>query len=397
MRNMFVIALKIEFCYAIAPPDEPSGGRMKRLITQKISLDRAHIAVTAAVLALACSYLLGSGLDWNQIETSGPEPAAIAAPPAVPGEPPAVLASVGGVPEVALKPALPAAAEAPDPGWNELVRRLASQAIGYDGRAAIYLKDLQKGRVWAYHADDLFPSASLIKLPIMFAIFNKITHGDLSLQTRLRLERRDRVGGSGSLKWYHEGSQFTVRQLLEKMIDESDNTATRMLINEVGLSYLQQQFPRMGLLYTEIYPEGMSLRSSGVTYENYTTAREMASLLDKVYHGEAVDNYSSQLMMDILKRQHSKSRIAKFLPRGWEIAHKTGLLRRACHDSAVVFSPHGDYILVVLTGQNRNYHAAKDFIADLGRTTFRFFDKDPSFYARAAEYRTARRRPAPRA
>lgn len=367
---------------------------MRRLPNRRLHLDRTDAVVLLTLVALGFSYFVGNGLDWSRAEASVNEPG-IAAAAAEPAEREEVSAAATAV-KPAAAPAYvadPSAAtvEAPDPAWNELVRRLAAQAISYDGRVAVYLKDLQKGRVWAYHADDLFPSASLIKTPIMVALFEKIRGGDLSLQTRLRLERRHRTGGSGSLKWYRDGSQFTVRQLLEKMIDESDNTATRMLIDEIGLSYLQQQFPRMGLIYTEIYPEGLSLRSSGVTYENYTTAREMASLLDKIYGGEAVDRYSSQLMVDILKRQKARARLAKHLPSGWEIAHKTGLLRRACHDSAIVFSPKGDYILVVLTGQNRSYQTAKDFISKLGQLTFRYYDNDPSFYVRASEYRLASR------
>ncbi|MBI5201658.1 MAG: serine hydrolase [Elusimicrobia bacterium] len=367
---------------------------MKRLPARRFALDRTDAVVVAALLAVGFSYFIGSGLDWSQVEAAVAEPSTPVVQAAAPVE--TVLASAVSSVMPQTPPALPqavsgAALEAPDPAWNELVRRLAAQAIGFDGRVAVYLKDLQKGRVWAYHADDLFPSASLIKLPVMISVFNKIAVGDLSLQTRLKLEKRHRTGGSGSLKWYRDGSQFTVRQLLEKMIDESDNTATRMLIDEVGIAYLQQQFAKMGLVYTEIYPEGLSLKNTGVTYENYTTAREMAGLLDKIYRGEAVDRYSSQLMVDILKRLKAHSRLAKYLPSGWEIAHKTGLLRRACHDSSIIFSPKGDYIMVVLTGQNRDYTTAKDFISKLGQLTYRYYENDPSFYARATEYRVAQR------
>lgn len=368
---------------------------MKRLPYRRLHLDRFDTLIILALVAVAFSYFAGSGLDWGRAEAAvGAPPMTVVARGPAPAEAVSAAASLAKPPVVApaVEPAAEEAAiEAPDPAWNELVRRMAAQAISYDGRVAVYLKDLQKGRVWAYHADDLFPSASLIKTPIMVAIFDKIRSGELSLQSRLRLERRHRTGGSGSLKWYRDGSQFTVRQLIEKMIDESDNTATRMLIDEVGLAYLQQQFPRMGLIYTEIYPEGLSLRNSGVTYENYTTAREMAGLLDRIYRGEAVDRYSSQLMVDVLKRQKARARLAKHLPNGWEIAHKTGLLRKACHDSAIVFSPKGDYILVVLTGQNRAYQTAKDFISKLGQLTFRYYDNDPGFHVRSSEYRLASR------
>lgn len=266
--------------------------------------------------------------------------------------------------------------------WEELTERLQKEAVRHSGRVAIYLKDLKSNRAWTYQADQLFPSASLIKVPIMAAIFAKIQKGELSLPDRLTLRRRHRTGGSGSIKWHRDGSQFTVQHLLGKMIDESDNTAARILIETVGMGYLQQQFPKMGLLYTEIYPEGMSLKSNRVTYENYTTAREMGAMLESIYRGRLVDRDASEWMLDLLKRQKSRARLAKGLPPGWEIAHKTGLLRGACHDAAIVFSPRGDFILTVLTGQNRHYGRAKSLITRLGRIAYRHYRQGQDLYAR---------------
>ena len=110
--------------------------------------------------------------------------------------------------------------------------------------------------------------------------------------------------------------------------------------------------------------------------DNYTTAREMGTLLERIYRGEVVNGFASELMLDILKRKRSRSRLAKHLPPGWQIAHKTGLLRRSCHDASIVFSPNGDYVMVVLTGRVDNYPTAKEFIARLGRTSFKHYRGD---------------------
>jgi beta-lactamase class A len=148
----------------------------------------------------------------------------------------------------------------------------------------------------------------------------------------------------------------------------------------------------MGLLYTGIYEEGMSIKGGRVAHENYTTAREMTALMEKIYRGEAVDKLSSSVMMEILKRPKAvASRLAKGLPAGWEIAHKTGLLRQACHDSAVFLTPNGDYAMTVLTGQNRSYSHAKDFITKLGRVTFAHY-AGPQYLAKAPRRSRARSR-----
>lgn len=269
-------------------------------------------------------------------------------------------------------------------GFAAMTSELERAAQGYSGQVAIYLKDLEHGEEWAYHADDLFPSASLIKVPIMVGVFSKIDRGELSLNSRLRLRRRTRMGGSGSIKWKRDGTRFTVRKLLDKLINESDNTAMRILLDEVGMGWMQNQFPKMGLVYTEIYPDGLSLRSGRVRYENYTTAREMTMLMEKIYRGELVNHFASELMLDLLKgRRHGRrSRLTKGLPVGWEIAHKTGLLRRACHDAAIIFSPNGDYILTVLTSRNRSYGSAKKFITRAGKITYAHYRGQMGLYAK---------------
>jgi beta-lactamase class A len=74
------------------------------------------------------------------------------------------------------------------------------------------------------------------------------------------------------------------------------------------------------------------------------------------------------------------------MPSGWEIAHKTGLLRQACHDSAIFFTPNGDYAITVLTGQNASYSQAKDFITKIAHITFEN-DAGPRYLASAKKRR----------
>lgn len=267
---------------------------------------------------------------------------------------------------------------------EELERNAQSYSAQTPAQVAIHIKDLDRGFEWAYHSDDLFPSASLIKVPIMIGVMEKVNNGSLSLNEGLKLSRRTRMGGSGRIKWNRDGTRFTVRKLLDKLIHNSDNTAMLILLNEVGMGFMQNQFPRMGLVYTELYPDGLSLTSGRVRYENYTTAREMTFLFEKIYRGQMVTGFASELMLEILKgHKPRRTRLAKKLPVGWRIAHKTGLLRRACHDSGIVFSPHGDYAITVLTGRNPSYGAAKKFITQIGAVTFKHYKKDAALYVKA--------------
>lgn len=275
----------------------------------------------------------------------------------------------------------PKSVESPirDEEWAEMVNELAKASDAYHGRVGIYLRDLHTGRVWERNADQLFPSASLIKLPIMASVFEKIRLGDITLDTQIKLTRRDRVGGSGSLKWVRDGTSLSVMEIIYKMITESDNTATRMLIDYVGMDYLAMTFARMDLARTNITPEGMSLSSGRVARENWTTAREMASLLERIYEGKLVNREASNFMLDVLKHTKSRSRLRKGLPLGWEIGHKTGLLRKSCHDVGIVFTPRGDFVIAVLTSNVPDYTSAKNFIAKVAKLTYKYYKIDSDY------------------
>jgi beta-lactamase class A len=266
-----------------------------------------------------------------------------------------------------------------DEEWQTMSAGLEDLAGKYSGHVGIYLKDLNSDRTWEYNPDRLFPSASLIKVPIMVAVFEKIKRGELSLDTQIKLTRRDRAGGSGSLKWVREGTNLSVMEIIYKMITESDNTATKMLIDHAGIDYYQRAFADLGLVHTGIYPEGLSLASGHVARENYTTAREMTAIMERIYRGEMVDRTSSEFMLDVLKHNKSRSRLRKGLPLGWEIGHKTGLLRRSCHDVGIVFSPRGDYLISVLTSEVPDYSSAKNFISRVAKLTYKYYKIDSDY------------------
>ncbi|MEQ1919618.1 MAG: serine hydrolase, partial [Elusimicrobiota bacterium] len=375
----------------------------RRIRWEALRAQGTDLLLVSAIAVIGLAYGLGYRLDWSE-ENGRPEEdqevAEIAAPaslgkaslPSVPAAEPFATAVLVAPATPSIGPA-PSPVIAPDPRvaqWETMTGELAKMAERYPGRVSIYMKDLKSGRTWMHHPDDLFPAASLIKVPVMIAAFYKIRDGQLALDERMAISRHNRVGGSGSLKWRPDGTRLTVRELLVHMINESDNTATKMVLDRLGIGYVQQQFPRMGLLYTGIYEEGMSIKGGRVMHENYTTAREMTALMDKIYMGQAVDKVSSEVMLEILKKPKAvASRLAKGMPVGWEIAHKTGLLRQACHDSAVFLTPHGDYVITVLTGQNRSYSTAKDFITKVAKVTFKHY-AGPQYYAKGGVRRKAR-------
>ncbi|MEW5950294.1 MAG: serine hydrolase [Elusimicrobia bacterium] len=262
--------------------------------------------------------------------------------------------------------------------WNEMIEKIKETALRYPGKTAIYIKDFNTKREWSYKADSKFPSASLVKVPIMASVFSIAVRDGIDLNKEIPLTKKDRRAGSGTLKWAREGTRISLMEIIYKMITESDNTAAQMLIDYFGMENLQKEFLRLGLLITNINESGMSLSSNPVKEENYTTAREISGLFEKIYEGRLINKNASRTMMEILKRTKGKSRLRKGLPREWEIGHKTGLLRKACHDAGIVFSPGGDYLVIVLTAEVPSYKSGKDFISKIAKITSAYYKNEPA-------------------
>lgn len=268
-----------------------------------------------------------------------------------------------------------------DKDFDRMTQEMRKAAKRFPGSVGIYFKDLSGGREWMYNPNQLMPSASLVKVPVMVGVYDKISKGELSLDQILTLTKETRKSGSGHLKWRKNGEQFTVRELLEQMMAYSDNIAQEMLIHEVGLKYLQEKFPALGLSSTNITRQGLSL-AHYTAVENYTTAREMGQLLENIYNGKKFGKEASAQMIELMKGAKYNDRLPRYLPKGWVIAHKTGLLRRACHDCGIVYSPAGTYIICVLTSSGPSYRDSKRFISKVAAVSFRIFESaNPSVAA----------------
>lgn len=257
--------------------------------------------------------------------------------------------------------------------WHSLVSELERKTRQWPAETGIVLKDLQTGRVWNKNPDEKFRSASLIKVPIAAAVMEKISEGEVAINSPLKISRNNKVSGSGTLRWEPNGASVPLDTALFKMITESDNTAAKMIIDKIGLDSISSSIENIGLSHTNICKNISNLTSSKVKEDSFTTPSDMANLFEKIYDGHLVDNKHSAYLLGILKQTKSHNRLRVGLPRGWELGHKTGMLRRACHDVGIVFSPRGNYLLVVMTGNVPNYDQAKAFITSVGKITYKYY------------------------
>ena len=254
--------------------------------------------------------------------------------------------------------------------WRELKYGLESRISSFRGQSGIVVKDLTHGWQYSLNKDTLFPSASMVKIAIMAAVFQAAQEGRISLHDQMTLAAAHKTSGSGTLKNAPAGTRLSVEELVRLMVTASDNTATNMLIDRLGFDYYNDFFKKTGLSSTNLSRKMMAFAERRKGVENYTTAQDMALILEKIYRRELVDRQVSERCLGFLLEQKVRDRIPKKLPEQTAVAHKTGLERFVYHDAGIVFTARGDFLICVLTRTDAGAAAAKDFIADLALVLF---------------------------
>ena len=254
--------------------------------------------------------------------------------------------------------------------YRELMAELQARAEKFPGEAAIVIKDIQTQQEIGINVARLFPSASLVKVPIMAAVYQAQEEGKLRLEDHIILKKKHKVRDCSRLYNMRPGRKVVIRDIIERMITESDNTATNMLVDALGFGYLNQKFIEFGLKQTDLRRGVMDLKWRKAGIENYTTAADMALLLEKIYNGELVSHAASAEMLEVLKRQKVNDRIPRLLPDGLVIAHKTGLLNDTVSDVGIVFTKEGDFIICVLTADIKSFLSAKKFIGSVAACAY---------------------------
>lgn len=259
-------------------------------------------------------------------------------------------------------------------GWTALKQILAEQITKFQGETGILIKDIDANWVMSFNKEKLFPSASLAKIPLMASCFRAAEEKKLTLDCCVKLKSTDKLSGSGMLKDMPAGKEFKIKELIGYMIYNSDNTAANILTNIVGMDYLNDSFRTFGLKNTNLSRKIADFQSRNMGVENYTTAEDMALILEEMYRRNLINNTISEKCLELMKLQRINNRIPKYLPPGITVAHKTGLERSICHDVGIVFTDKGNFIICVLTKHTGiNSKPAKEFIAKIALLTYEYF------------------------
>ena len=206
-------------------------------------------------------------------------------------------------------------------------------------------------------------SASMIKVFILAAAMERVKAGSLSLDQTFTLHASDKVGGSGVLTGYANGTQLTLNKILRLMITESDNTATNMMIDLLGMDAINGYIAQNGYHDTIVRRKMMDRAAIAVGQENVTSVTDLGNFFAKLYNHALVSPELDDVMLGYLTAQTDTECFPAELP-GFRIAHKTGELDGLYDDGGIIY--HGDRPLIVV-GMTESYSSRGRAIRSLRR------------------------------
>jgi len=250
--------------------------------------------------------------------------------------------------------------------------RLQPMIDAHEGEVGVMVKHLDSGEVFAHREDVPMPTASLIKFPLMVATYQAIEDGPLRLDHLVSLRKSDQVPGSGLLtSHFTEGAIFSLFDAIRLMMSNSDNTATNLVIDRVGLPATSEQMNLLDcpntVLHSKVFRRDTSIfpersRQFGL---GSTTAAEMVRLLEKLQNRELVSEEASEEMIAHMSSIESRAKFPRSLPAEVKVYHKGGSVSAARCDAGVILSPNGPIALCVLTAKNKDQRWTDDNAGDM--------------------------------
>lgn len=237
---------------------------------------------------------------------------------------------------------------------KNLEKELQDLVKDFEGDVGIYVYNLKTNQEAGVNADTIFPTASVVKLPILIEVFNQIKAGKLHLKDTLVYDAKRKYGGSGLMQFYKDSTVTDLRTLASLMITVSDNT-TSLWCQELagGGEVINQTMADLGLAHTRV-----NSRTEGRTkdWEIYgwgqTTPREMASLMIKMRNRTLVDAASSDEMYRIMSNSYYTDYSLSQIPPYVQTAAKQGMVNKSRSEVVMVNAPSGDYVFYIATKNN---------------------------------------------
>ena len=272
--------------------------------------------------------------------------------------------------------------------WDKLASEIREIDHKLDGVMGVAIEDLTTGHNFLLHEDEVFPQASSIKIAVLAELYHQAqlsaegASGKAKLTDPYTVEAKDFVQDSDIMLGLTPGvTRVTNRDLATMMVAVSDNSATNVLIDRVGMKNVNALLDSFGLRHTCLCRKMMDLKAASEGRENVSTPREMMVLLDQIYRGKVLGKEMTDDFLKVLST-HKSSAISRDLPEGVRSADKPGELEGVRTDSGIVFAENRPYLISVMTTYLHNEQAGEEAIARISMAAYSMFDR----MGRASEY-----------
>ncbi|MCU0716141.1 MAG: serine hydrolase [Pirellula sp.] len=268
----------------------------------------------------------------------------------------------------------------------QLAAKIDPLVRSHEGEVAVFIKHLETGETYAHNETMVMPTASLIKFPVLVELYRQVEAGKLKLDQPISLKEEDKVPGSGILTdHFQAGSQIPIETIARLMIRYSDNTATNLVLDQIGMESTSKTMRDLGFPETQIHSK-VFRRDTSVAPERSkayglgsTTAADMIGLLELLHNKKLVSEKASMQMMAHLASCDDESKLVRSLPKAVKSFHKTGSVNDVRTDAGLFQTPKGTLAIAVLTAKNKdtswgNANAAELLCSKIGLVAYEWFN-----------------------
>src|SRR5437867_4765505 len=265
--------------------------------------------------------------------------------------------------------------------WKKLETRVEEIATRLDGVMSVAILDLTDGRILLRNADRVFPAASSIKIAILLELYHQDQEARAGAKGKAKLDDiyifdpKDLVEDSQIMAGLTPGvTRVTNRDLAQFTVAVSDNAATNILIDRVGMQNVNATLRSLGIMKTMLRRKMIDIAEARRGDENVATPQEMARLLEMIYKGKALNKELTDELIKQLKTLKKDSYLSYQLSADVELADKPGTLDGVRNDSGIVFAPNRPFAISVMTAYDRDEKAAERAISEVALEAYRYFE-----------------------
>lgn len=243
------------------------------------------------------------------------------------------------------------------PTDKRLQRKLEETVKGFNGVVGIYVKNIRTGKIITINADTVFPTASIVKVPILIGIMEKINSGEMNYDSVLVYKDSLLYEGEDILGSFKNNEKILLKKVIMLMLTTSDNTASLWLQSLAGTgSRINEIIGNLGLEYTRVNSRTPGRENDRTKYGwGQTTPKEMGILFEKIYNNEVFSPKACDRMMRCLGRNYwDMNEAISQIPPGIEVFSKNGCINASRSEVLLVNAPHNPYIFSIFTKNNKD-------------------------------------------